>query len=183
VSAATKGTIKGITAIVKAVKTTSSAKKVATAANKTPKTVAAKSIKSTPKIQESKSVKANNVTPQAQPKAPVTPKLEREPPNLLLKLDLQFFAKDTVKGTGKIPTSNTKVIELPEKTAPRPVKPQDATKKWEEFLGEGEYSNIHPIKGTPDPNRIFSADGKRSIRFGNHEMGSKPTKHHYHEEI
>ncbi|WP_322535911.1 T7SS effector LXG polymorphic toxin [Bacillus altitudinis] len=89
----------------------------------------------------------------------------------------------TGEGTGKIPTSNTKVIELPEKTAPRPVKPQDATNKWEEFLGEGEYSNIHPIKGTSDPNRIFSADGKRSIRYGNHEMGSKPTKHHYHEEI
>ncbi|MEH7652943.1 pre-toxin TG domain-containing protein, partial [Bacillus safensis] len=89
----------------------------------------------------------------------------------------------TGEGTGKIPSSNTKVIELPEKTAPRPVKPQDATNKWEEFLGEGEYSNIHPIKGTSDPNRIFSADGKRSIRYGNHEMGSKPTKHHYHEEI
>ncbi|MEW4225842.1 hypothetical protein [Rossellomorea marisflavi] len=92
-------------------------------------------------------------------------------------------SKIGTKGTGKIPSSNTKVIELPEKTAPRTVKPQDATKKWEEFLGEGEYSNIHPIKGTSDPNRIFSADGKRSIRYGNHEMGSKPTKHHYHEEI
>ncbi len=106
----------------------------------------------------------------------------------LLRLDLQTFAKNpsddlVAKGTGKIPSSNTKVIELPEKTAPRPVKPQDATNKWEEFLGEGEYRNIHPIKGTSDPNRIFSADGKRSIRYGNHEMGSKPTKHHYHEEM
>jgi hypothetical protein len=88
-----------------------------------------------------------------------------------------------IKGSGKIPSSNTKVIELLEKTAPRPVKSQDATKKWEEFLGEGKYSNIHPKKWTSDPNRIFSADGKRSIRYGNHEMGSKLTKHHYHEEI
>lgn len=30
--------------------------------------------------------------------------------------------------------------------------------------------------------RIVSADGTRSIRFGNHEMGSSPNKFHYHEE-
>lgn len=35
----------------------------------------------------------------------------------------------------------------------------------------------------PDPDRIVSADGKRSIRYGNHEMNSKPTKYRYHEEI
>ncbi|WP_181919731.1 hypothetical protein [Alkalilimnicola ehrlichii] len=28
----------------------------------------------------------------------------------------------------------------------------------------------------------MSADGERSIRYGSHEMNSKPTKHHYHEE-
>ena len=28
-----------------------------------------------------------------------------------------------------------------------------------------------------------TADRKRSIRFGPHEMDSKPTKFHYHEEI
>jgi hypothetical protein len=27
-----------------------------------------------------------------------------------------------------------------------------------------------------------SADGKRSIRYGKHEMESSPTKHHNHEE-
>jgi len=32
----------------------------------------------------------------------------------------------------------------------------------------------------PDPDSIVSADGKRSIRYGSHEMNSKPTKHHYH---
>ncbi|WES68092.1 hypothetical protein [Superficieibacter sp. HKU1] len=31
--------------------------------------------------------------------------------------------------------------------------------------------------------RIVLADGKKSIRYGNHEMNSKPTKHHYYEEI
>lgn len=35
----------------------------------------------------------------------------------------------------------------------------------------------------PDPDKIVSADGKRSIRYGNHEMNSKPTKHRYHEGI
>ncbi|MDT3410431.1 hypothetical protein [Kosakonia cowanii] len=35
----------------------------------------------------------------------------------------------------------------------------------------------------PDPDRIVSADGKRSIRYGNHEMDSKPTKHYYHEKL
>ena len=66
--------------------------------------------------------------------------------------------------------------------APRPVKPQDATDKWDEFLGPGEHTNIHPRTGQPDPNRIVSEDGKRSIRYGDHEMNSSPTKHHYHEE-
>jgi hypothetical protein len=33
-----------------------------------------------------------------------------------------------------------------------------------------------------DEDRIVSADRKRSIRYGHHEMSSSPTKHHYHEE-
>jgi hypothetical protein len=65
---------------------------------------------------------------------------------------------------------------------PGTVRPEDATAKWEEFLGEGPYSNTHPRTGVPDPDRIVSADGKRSIRYGSHEMSSSPTKHHYHEE-
>ncbi|MDQ0271338.1 RHS repeat-associated protein [Cytobacillus purgationiresistens] len=198
--------VKKTTKVVKA-----PAKKVVAKINKKPKTVAAKPIRTSPKVESKAKVKvAASVKSAPKAKTRVAPKPTRgvtwtrveksdvtkdkkivssgsvdssniEPkPKLLMKLDLQLFAG---KGTSKIPSSNTKVIELPEKTAPRPVKPQDATKKWEEFLGEGEYSNIHPIKGTPDPNRIFSADGKRSIRYGTHEMGSKPTKHHYHEEI
>lgn len=67
--------------------------------------------------------------------------------------------------------------------ANKPVKVTDAVNKWGEFLGPGEYTDIHPRTGLKDPDRIFSADGKRSIRFGSHEMNSKPTKFHYHEEI
>jgi hypothetical protein len=66
--------------------------------------------------------------------------------------------------------------------ANKPVKPQDATDKWDEFLGPGPHSNKHPRTGEVDPDRIVSADGTRSIRYGSHEMGGKPTKHHYHEE-
>ena len=67
--------------------------------------------------------------------------------------------------------------------ANKPVKVTEAVDKWDEFLGPGEYTDIHPRTGLKDPDRIFSADGKRSIRFGSHEMNSKPSKIHYHEEI
>ncbi|MEK4913977.1 WXG100 family type VII secretion target [Bacillus sp. FSL E2-8887] len=66
--------------------------------------------------------------------------------------------------------------------ANKPVKVQDAVTKWDEFLGTGEHTNIHPRTGLKDSDRIFSADGTRSIRFGSHEMNSKPSKFHYHEE-
>lgn len=54
--------------------------------------------------------------------------------------------------------------------------------RWDEFLGRGPTTNIHPRTGLPDPDRIVSADGMRSIRFGPHEMGSSPTGFHFHEE-
>lgn len=66
--------------------------------------------------------------------------------------------------------------------ANKPVKVQDAVTKWDEFLGTGTHTNIHPRTGLEDADRIFSADGTRSIRFGSHELNSKPSKFHYHEE-
>jgi len=66
--------------------------------------------------------------------------------------------------------------------ANKPVKAQDATSKWEEFLGEGPYTNNHPRTKLADPDRLVSTDGERSIRYGTHEMSGSPTKHHYHEE-
>lgn len=57
-----------------------------------------------------------------------------------------------------------------------------ALNRWDDFLSSGPHTNIHPRTGLPDSDRIVSADGKRSIRYGNHEMNSKPTKHHYHED-
>ena len=58
---------------------------------------------------------------------------------------------------------------------------KNATERWDEFLGPTQ-TNIDPRDGLPDPDRIWSGDGKRSIRFGPHEMNSKPNKMHYHEE-
>nr|WP_219999523.1 RHS repeat-associated core domain-containing protein [Snodgrassella alvi] len=80
------------------------------------------------------------------------------------------------------PKKSTKLGYSKETRAQKPVKPENAVQKWDEFLGPGPYSNKHPRTGVPDPDRIVSADGKRSIRYGQHEMNSKPSKHHYHEE-
>ncbi len=49
------------------------------------------------------------------------------------------------------------------------------------FLGK-EQTNIDPRGGLSNPNRIWSSDGKRSIRFREHEMNSMPNKMHYHQE-
>ncbi|MFE7805819.1 polymorphic toxin-type HINT domain-containing protein [Streptomyces sp. NPDC057430] len=74
------------------------------------------------------------------------------------------------------------VKNLPEVTAPKPLKPSQADQAWSDFLGPGPYTNIHPRTGQVDPNRLVSSDGRRSIRMGDHEMNSKPTKFHFHME-
>ncbi|MCY9877328.1 SpvB/TcaC N-terminal domain-containing protein [Vibrio natriegens] len=100
------------------------------------------------------------------------------------------YADEAAQAKNKVANSASSIVpkNVPgrgyhkEVYANKPVKPQDATDKWDEFLGPGPHSNRHPRTGEIDPNRIVSADGKRSIRYGSHEMSSKPTKHHYHEE-
>jgi hypothetical protein len=87
-------------------------------------------------------------------------------------------AKVLVHNCGKIPGRGYHK----EAISPRPVKSADVTDKWDEFLGPGPHGNKHPRTGMPDNDRIVSADGKRSIRYGNHEMNSSASKHHYHEE-
>jgi hypothetical protein len=69
-----------------------------------------------------------------------------------------------------------------ETISPKPLKPEHVKSEQEKFLGPGPYSNKHPRTGQLDPDRVVSADGKRSIRYGNHEKNSPPAKHHYHEE-
>ncbi|WP_051153328.1 putative T7SS-secreted protein [Nocardia niigatensis] len=88
---------------------------------------------------------------------------------------------ESCKKPEKTEQSSPTVIEN-EYYDPKPVKPDQALSRWDQFLGPGEHTSIHPRTGLPDPNRIVSEDRLRSIRLGPHEMGSKPTKFHYHEE-
>jgi hypothetical protein len=69
-----------------------------------------------------------------------------------------------------------------ETKAPKPMKLKDALAEWDRFLGPKPHSNKHPRTGLPDPHRIVSQDGLRSIRYGNHETLGKPSRHHFHEE-
>jgi len=76
----------------------------------------------------------------------------------------------------------TKVHRLPEVKSPNAISLSEAAQRWDEFLGKGA-TNINPVTGEIEPNRIFSADGTKSIRFGGHEMDSIGTRNaHYHEE-
>ncbi|WP_236238709.1 RHS repeat domain-containing protein, partial [Pseudomonas rhodesiae] len=96
------------------------------------------------------------------------------------------FVKTTVDKRiplSQISTNNAPVMGYHKEIyANKSIKPEETTQKWEKFLGPGPHSNIHPRTGTPDSDRIVSSDAKRSIRYGAHEMNSKPSKHHYHEE-
>ena len=85
------------------------------------------------------------------------------------------------EGTGNYrPSVNTKVNTLPETKAPNAMRPSDVVDAWNDYLGQNQ-TNINPRTGLVDNNRIFSADGTKSIRFGNHEMGSLGTpKGHFH---
>ena len=78
--------------------------------------------------------------------------------------------------------SQPKVVNNPEVKAPYQVKSSQVTDVWDDFLGSNQ-TNINPRTGLVDNNRIFSLDGTRSIRFGNHEMSSMgTTKFHFHQE-
>ena len=63
------------------------------------------------------------------------------------------------------------------------IRGSDALDAWDDFLGTGQTS-YNKFTGKNDPNRIFSADGTRSIRFDDHEMKSLGTrKAHFHYEV
>lgn len=63
------------------------------------------------------------------------------------------------------------------------VRSKNATDDWDSFLGPNQ-TDIDPRTGQKSLDRIWSADGTRSIRFGDHEMNGMGTKNfHYHKEI
>jgi hypothetical protein len=87
---------------------------------------------------------------------------------------------DVAKGTGRVPSASTKVNLAPEIKAPNAMRSSNVTNSWDNYLGKNT-TNINPRTGLADPNRIFSADGSRAIRFGSHEMNSLGTpKGHFH---
>ena len=55
------------------------------------------------------------------------------------------------------------------------VCPNTAVDDWNSFLGPNQ-TDINPFTGQRSPDRIWSADGTRSIRFGDHEMDGMGTK-------
>lgn len=62
------------------------------------------------------------------------------------------------------------------------MKTSDVTNYWDDYLGSNQ-TNINPRTGLVDNDRIFFADGTRSIRFGNNEMNSMgTTKFYFHQE-
>ena len=107
-------------------------------------------------------------------------KAKKEP---LLECNLQFFAEKSGCESGSnihVPSANTQVVRHPEIKSPNQVKMNDVTNYWDDYLGSNQ-TNIHPRTGLVDNDRIFSADGTKSIRFGNHEMDSMgTTKFHFH---
>ena len=63
------------------------------------------------------------------------------------------------------PDTSTKQGYHNETYAPKPVKPENAVDKWDEFLGPGPHSNNHPRTALPDPDpdRIVSPMGKEAF--------------------
>ena len=87
-----------------------------------------------------------------------------------------FKAADNVEDFSKL--TRVKV----EQYLPGQVKMDEAMDLWDDFLGPNQ-TNYNKFKGVYDPDRIFSADGNRSIRVANHEMSSFGTKNaHFHYE-
>ena len=69
------------------------------------------------------------------------------------------------------------IIEVAEQVLPNPIRGGVALDEWNKYLG-ADQTNTHPRTGVPDPNRVVSGDGTRSVRFGDHEM--KSPRLHYH---
>lgn len=90
---------------------------------------------------------------------------------------------DAVKATDNLgEVSNVIVKYGDEVKLPNQIKVNDAVDAWDDFLGPNQTS-YNRFTGTKDMNRIFSADGTKSIRFGGHEMRSiGTTKAHFHYE-
>ena len=117
--------------------------------------------------------------------------------------DIVFLAAPVVAGGGAIVKAATKADDVvdvvkaadnlgevgevvvkygDEVKLPNQIKVNDAVDAWDDFLGPNQTS-YNKFSGNNEMDRIFSADGTRSIRFGSHEMRSiGTTKAHFHYE-
>ncbi len=99
-----------------------------------------------------------------------------------IKTDFYVTKDKTVISANKVKSySQYDRLEIEIKSG-KSVRPQNAVDDWDEFLGSNQ-TNINPFTGEKSVDRIWSEDGKRSIRFGEHEMNSMGTRNfHYHKE-
>ena len=86
-------------------------------------------------------------------------------------------AADNLSEAGEVIVKYGDEVKLPYQ-----IKASDAVDAWDDFLGPTQTS-YNRSTGNNEIDRIFSADGSRSIRFGGHEMKSiGTTKAHFHYE-
>ena len=89
---------------------------------------------------------------------------------------------DLSPGKAQKKSAKPEIVKHTEVKAPTQINASEVTNRWDNFLGKMQ-TNRNPYTGKIDPNRIFSMDGTKSIRFGQHEMNSMlTTKFHFHEE-
>ena len=98
------------------------------------------------------------------------------------KPDFYVASDGTVISAGRVKTNSQYDRLEVEMYSGKSVRPNNATDDWDNFLTLNQ-TDINPFIGQRSPDRIWSADGTRSIRFGDHEMSGMGTKNfHYHKE-
>lgn len=100
----------------------------------------------------------------------------------LEKTDFYVTQDGTVISSNKVkPNIQYDRLEV-EVYSGKSVRPTNAVDDWDDFLGL-DQTDVNPFTGEKSIDRIWSEDGTRSIRFGNHEMDGMGTRNfHYHKE-
>ena len=90
---------------------------------------------------------------------------------------------DAVKVADRLDEAGEIIVKYGDEVKlPNQIKANDAVAAWDDFLGPNQTS-YNKFTGANEVDRIFSADGTKSIRFGDHEMRSLgTTKAHFHYE-
>jgi len=98
------------------------------------------------------------------------------------KTDYYVTKDGTIIPANKVKTNSQYDRLEVERYSGKSMRPQNVIADWDDFLGPNQ-TDIDPRTGQKSLDRIWSEDGKRSIRFGKHEMDGMGTKNfHYHRE-